>query len=168
VRVCLRPTAPADLDFVLALERQPENAGLVGQWTRDEHAAAIERADREHWIVERIGGGERVGFILAFDLSERGLGAYVKRIVVGEKSRGLGREALAAFLRHAARDLGASCAWLVVAHDNARAIRAYSALGFREASPSERERREHAEAVGGFSERMRVMRHPLGAGGADA
>lgn len=166
VRVRLRRTAKADLDFVLALERDPENAGLVGQWTREEHASAIERADREHWIIELVPSAERAGFLIAYDLVARGFGAYVKRIVVATKSRGLGREALAAFLRHAARDLEAPRVWLSVAPDNARAIRAYEALGFREASLSERELREHVEAVGGSSERMRVMCILLGGGGA--
>jgi ribosomal protein S18 acetylase RimI-like enzyme len=130
-RVRLRPTTRDDLDFVFALERMPENAPFVGQWSREEHAAAIERADREHWIIERVPGAERAGFLIAFDLVAAGFGAYVKRIVIDEKSRGLGREALAAFLRHARHDLGAPYAWLNVAVENARAQRAYTALGFR-------------------------------------
>jgi diamine N-acetyltransferase len=39
--VRLRPTAEADLDWVLALERDPANTPFIGSWTREEHAAAI-------------------------------------------------------------------------------------------------------------------------------
>ena len=89
-RIRLRETTHDDLDFVFALEREPENAAFVGQWSREEHAAAIARPDREHWIIERLPGAEREGFLIAYDLVARGFGAYLKRIVVAGKSRGLG------------------------------------------------------------------------------
>jgi len=160
-RVPLRPTTLADLDFVFALERAPGNAGFVGQWSRDEHASAIARPDREHWIIERVATEERAGFLIAFDLVASGFGAYVKRIMVAEKSRGLGREALAAFLRHAARDLGAPYAWLNVAADNARAQRSYAALGFRGLRLAERAGLERSDAGGDLSEHRVVMRTEL-------
>ena len=73
-------------------------------------------------LVERVSDGEREGFVIAYDGVARGLGVYVKRIVVGAKSRGLGREALARLLAHARGDLGATFAWLNVAADNARRL----------------------------------------------
>ncbi len=158
-RVRLRPTTLGDLDFVVALERHPENVGFVGQWSREEHASAIERADREHWIVERVATAEPVGFLVAFDLVASGFGAYVKRIVVAEKARGLGREALLAFLRHATRELAAPYVWLNVAADNVRAQRTYTALGFRVLSPAERAGLERSEAGGDLSARRVVMRY---------
>jgi len=158
-RVRLRPTTHADLDFVLALERDPENATFVGQWTRDEHAAAIERADREHWIIERAPLAQPAGFLIAYDLVAGGFGAYVKRFVVVEKSRGLGREALTAFLRHAARDLAAPFVWLNVSLENLRAQRTYTALGFQVMSLPERKGLEHSGAGGDLSERRLVMRY---------
>jgi ribosomal protein S18 acetylase RimI-like enzyme len=163
-RVRLRPTTSGDLDFVFALERKPENASFVGQWTLDEHESAIARPDREHWIIERVSNSERAGFLIAYDLVARGFGAYVKRIVVDEKSRGLGREALALFLEHARRELGAPYAWLNVYAENARAQRAYSALGFRVLSPAERAGLEHAEVGGDLSEHRVVMRIALESG----
>jgi ribosomal protein S18 acetylase RimI-like enzyme len=160
-RVRLRLTTRDDLDFVFALERVPENAAFVGQWSREEHAAAVARPDREHWIIERVPGAERAGFLIAFELVAHGFGVYVKRIVVDEKSRGLGREALARFLEHARRDLAAPYAWLNVAPDNARAQRAYTALGFRALDVAERAGLEHAEVGGDLSERRVVMRIEL-------
>jgi GNAT superfamily N-acetyltransferase len=160
-RVRLRPTGDADLDFVLALERAPENAGFVGQWSREEHQAAIARPDREHWIIERDADGTREGFVIAYDGVSRGFGVYVKRIVVDEKSRGLGREALAQLLAHAKRDLGAPFAWLNVAADNARGIRAYTALGFRALTREQLGVLASAEEGGDLNERRVVMRIEL-------
>ena len=150
--VRLRPTRPADLDFVLALERGAENAPFIGQWSREEHAAAIARPDREHWII-----GDAAGYLIAYDLVAAGFDVYVKRIVVAEKSQGIGREALSAFARHAFADLDARSIWLAVFADNLRAQRAYAALGFRVATLTAEEWALRAAAVGGLSGRSLVM-----------
>jgi len=160
-RVRLRPTTGADVDFVFALERESENAPFVGQWTHEEHRAAIARPDREHWIIERVADGVREGFVIAYDGVARGFGVYVKRIVVDRKSGGLGREALAQLLAHAKRDLGAPFAWLNVAADNARGIRAYTALGFRVLTLDELGVLATADEGGDLNERRVVMRIEL-------
>jgi RimJ/RimL family protein N-acetyltransferase len=153
----LRPTLASDLDFVLALERDPQNAPFIGQWTREQHLAAIAAADREHWLILRAYDGAPLGFLLAFDLRAAGLGVYVKRIAISEKSRGLGREALGRFARRAFGELGASHVWLSVFPQNERAQRSYRALGFAVDSMT-RARREllHA-AAGGFSATSLIM-----------
>jgi RimJ/RimL family protein N-acetyltransferase len=151
----LRPTRPEDLDFVLALERGPENTPFIGQWSREEHEAAIARADREHWIIESSGAA--VGYLIAYDLVATGFDVYVKRIVAAEKSRGVGRQALRAFARHAFADLGARSIWLSVFTDNVRAQRAYAALGFRIATMTAEEWAARGAAVGGVSGRNFIM-----------
>lgn len=65
----LRPTTPRDLGFVTALE---------------------------HWVIEHA--GERAGYLIAYDTRGIDAGVYVKRILVGDKERGTGKAALAAFL----------------------------------------------------------------------
>ncbi|MFI5316866.1 MAG: GNAT family N-acetyltransferase [Myxococcota bacterium] len=153
----LRPATAADLDFVLALERDADNAPFIGHWTRAEHAAAIAASDREHWILARASDGARLGFLLAFDLRAAGLGVYVKRIAISEKSRGLGREALGRFARHAFGDLQASHLWLTVFPENERARRSYRAVGFRVDEVGSERRALLAAATGGFSARSVVM-----------
>jgi RimJ/RimL family protein N-acetyltransferase len=154
--IVLRPTERHDLDFVLALERHPENAPFVGQWSREEHTAAIDRPDREHWIVEVAGAPDPVGFLIAYDLRATGFGVHVKRIVVTDKSRGVGRCALRRFIEHAVRDLAPACIWLTVFAENVRAQRCYAALGFREAALTTAERRLYQDAVD-FSDASKVM-----------
>ncbi len=157
--VSLRPTTAADLDFVLATERDPENSPFIGQWSREQHQAAIESPAREHWLIARSHDGSPLGFLLAFDLREAELGVYVKRIAVSEKSRGLGREALGRFARRAFDELGASHVWLTVRAGNERAERAYRALGFEveEGEVTRAQRAELQPVTGGFSATSRTM-----------
>jgi len=131
--VTLRPSAPSDLAYVTALERHPENRGQIGQWSDEEHLAAIRReGGREHWIIEREGAP--AGYLIAYDNRAAGTGVYVKRILVDAKERGTGSAALSAFLDDAfAR--GTDAVWLIVRNGNHRAQAVYSRLGFAPFEP---------------------------------
>lgn len=125
--VRLRPTTPADLAWVTALERHPDNAPLIGQWDDATHLEAIRRErGRSHWIIER--DGRAAGYLIAYDCVAEGAGVYVKRILVADKERGTGRAALAAYL--ATLDPRVPFVWLNVRQGNARAQRVYASLGF--------------------------------------
>ncbi len=117
-RTVLRPTADADLEFVLGLERHPDNSPTIRQWAREQHVDAIRRRDREHWIIESASTGDRLGYLISYDLAPDRCGVYVKRIVVADKGRGAGRAALTLFAKHAFSDLGAPYVWLCVYPDN--------------------------------------------------
>lgn len=144
--IALRPTREADLDFVLALEGDPENAPFISQWSRDEHRDTIARPDREHWILTAPGSDERLGYLIAYDLGDVHCGVYVKRIVSAPKSGGVGRAALGRFARHAFDDLRAPYVWLSVRPANLRGQRCYRAVGFEDfvAEPQEIARHDHA------------------------
>ena len=158
ISVTLRPTEVSELGFVLALERHPDNVPFIGQWSREEHAAVIRAADREHWIIEAE--TRPAGYLIAYDLVSRGFGVYVKRIVIESKARGLGRAAIAWLTRHALDDLGAPYVWLAVLADNVRAQRSYAAAGFGVARLAANRRSACHQAVGGFSEGSLLMVHP--------
>ncbi len=128
--VRLRPTSNSDLEFVLALEHDPDNIPFIKQWTLEQHEDAIRRSDREHWIIESNPEGDRLGYLIAYDLTLDDLGVYVKRIVIAEKSRGLGRAALSLFVEHAFSDLAAEYVWLCVYPENERGQRCYRSVGF--------------------------------------
>jgi RimJ/RimL family protein N-acetyltransferase len=128
----LRPTIPADLDFVLALEHHPDQKPYIGQWTREQHLETMARSDREHWIIDRAEDATPQGYLIAYDARDAGYGIYIKRIAITEKSKGVGREALREFLAHAFGDCHAASVWLAVRRHNARAQRAYAAVGFIE------------------------------------
>ena len=128
----LRPTEVTDLDAVLAIEQHPENEPFIGQWSRQDHAAVIQSATREHWILARGSDRTARGYIIAYDLVREGFGVYVKRIVVSDKSVGIGRAALYSFLQDAFRRRDADSACLVVLRNNERAQRSYRSIGFIE------------------------------------
>ena len=51
----LRPATAADVEFVLATERLPGYELLTARWTRDEHLAALARADTRYLVGGRPG-----------------------------------------------------------------------------------------------------------------
>jgi len=154
--VRLRRSAPADLGFVTTLERHPDNRDLIGQWSDEEHLAAIAGANgREHWIIER--DGRPAGYLIAFDCRRGGAGTYVKRILVKDKERGTGRAALGAFVEKAfAR--GTDHIWLIVRDSNARAQAVYTSLGFARFDPADRRYDDAAERPADGCFRMRLAR----------
>ena len=139
LEVRLRPTRPDDLDFVTRLERHPGNRDFIGQWTDGEHLMAIAaEAGREHWVIEA--DVMRAGYLIAFDCREHGTGFYVKRLLVADKERGIGSEALRQFDERVLALPGVSCVWLIVGDRNTRAQRVYANLGFERFDPSPEER----------------------------
>jgi len=130
VTVRLRPTAPADLDWVLEAEAHPENAPFVTQWTRGEHAAALEHPEMRHLVIETVPDGRAVGYVILAGLAAPRHGIEVRRIVVTDKGRGYGRETLRLIKTMALRDLGASRLWLDVRSNNPKAKRLYEEEGF--------------------------------------
>ncbi len=155
--VTIRQTTADDLDFVLALERDEENRPFIGQWSREEHQDAIDRADREHWLVTDTAGAP-LGYVILFDVRAAGHGVYIKRIAIGPKSAGIGRRALAELVAHAFRDLGADFVTLGVYAHNLRAQKSYRAVGFELLEQTDEERAAMLREVDPFSEECLVMK----------
>ncbi len=127
--VRLRPTTAADLDWVLAAESHPENAPYVTQWTRAQHAEAIAHPDMRHLVLES-GDGAAVGYLILAGLAGAPGGLELRRIVVTEKRRGHGAEALRLIRKMAFDDLKACRLWLDVRPNNPGAKRLYEKEGF--------------------------------------
>jgi len=128
VDVHLRPTTAADLDFVVAAERDADTAPYIVGWPRERHAAALTDPDLCHRIVVRPDGV--VGFILLAGLTGPNRAIEFRRLVVAEKGRGYGRASIRAVLRLAFDELKAHRLWLDVKTHNARARRLYVSEGF--------------------------------------
>src|SRR3954466_6779275 len=129
-RVRLRPTMQSDLDFVLSLERDPENLPFITPWERTQHEAAIRFPDFRHFIVE---GGEdlsSVGFVILIGCRNQNLSIELKRMVVQAKGAGFGRAALRFAKKIAFDDLKAHRFWLDVKKRNSRAKALYDSEGF--------------------------------------
>ncbi len=126
----LRPTTPADLDWVLAAEGHPDNAPFVTQWTRQQHAATLEHPDTRHLIVESLATGRAVGYVILTGLADPRHGVELRRIVVTDKGRGYGRDTLRRIKTMALGELRTHRLWLDVRANNPRAKRLYEAEGF--------------------------------------
>jgi RimJ/RimL family protein N-acetyltransferase len=129
-RLSARETAPADLEFVLAAERDPGVAPYVLQWTAEQHAAILADASAAHWIFEAAPGGRRVGYAILRGVGSPDGSVELKRIALVERDRGHGREALRLIQRAAFERWKAHRLWLDVMEHNARARHLYLSEGF--------------------------------------
>lgn len=158
--VTLRPSTPADLAFVTALERDAGNRTIIGQWSDAEHLAAMRGEDgRSHAIIER--DGVPAGYMIAYDCRDAGAGVHLKRILVADKERGTGKAAMRLFLEQTFARLAPAFIWLNVYDHNARAQAVYRSLGFRDYFPGELEAARltaAAEAPAPGAHRMRIDR----------
>jgi len=69
----LRATEEADLEFVLELERHPDNVPFIGQWSRGEHEHAFSDLGAPHVWPRRAAGNDPEPDVLLMALHrERG------------------------------------------------------------------------------------------------
>jgi len=88
----LRPTRESDIDYVLNLEQNPENAEHVDQWSRSHHISSLSNPDFGHHIIKSE-SGERLGYLITRELAPSRC-LKIQRIVVESKGRGTGSAAL--------------------------------------------------------------------------
>ncbi|MBI5275716.1 MAG: GNAT family N-acetyltransferase [Burkholderiales bacterium] len=129
-RVRLRPTMSSDLEFVVSLERDPENLAFITPWERTQHEAAIRFPDFRHFIIEGGPGLEAVGFVILIGCKGQNQSLELKRMVVRDKRRGYGHATLRVLKKVAFDELGAHRLWLDVKQHNTMARNVYEAEGF--------------------------------------
>jgi diamine N-acetyltransferase len=129
-RVRLRPTMSSDLEFVVSLERDPENLPFITPWERTQHEAAIRFPDFRHFIIEGGPGLESVGFVILIGCKSQHQSLELKRMVVRDKRQGFGRGTLRVVKKVAFDELGAHRLWLDVKEYNTRAKAVYDSEGF--------------------------------------
>jgi diamine N-acetyltransferase len=129
-RVRLRPTMQSDLEYVLSLERDPENLPYITPWEKIQHEAAIRFPDFRHFIIETGATWERGGFLILIGCRNQHQSIELKRMVVQAKHQGFGRSALREVKKIAFDDLGAHRFWLDIKKRNTRAQALYVSEGF--------------------------------------
>ncbi|MEB3211192.1 MAG: GNAT family protein [Leptolyngbyaceae bacterium] len=126
----LRPTQDSDLDFVLAAESAEDNRLFVGQWTRVQHLDALTDPDHRHFILVRPDQQVPVGYLILQGLTDVNRVVQIRRIVVTEKGKGYGRQALQAAKSFAFEQGDVHRLWLDVKTYNPRAQHLYLSEGF--------------------------------------
>ena len=129
-RVRLRPTMQSDIEFVLTIERDPENLPFITPWERTQHEAAIRFPDFRHFIIEAGEDLAPAGFLILIGCKSPHQSLELKRMVVQSKGGGFGRAALRVAKKVAFDDLGAHRFWLDVKTHNTRAKALYDSEGF--------------------------------------
>lgn len=122
----------SDLDYVVSVERDPDNLPFITPWDRPQHEAAIRFPDFRHFVVEAGPGWPAAGFVILQGCRNPHGAVELKRLVLQPKGQGYGRACVRLLAEMAFRDLGAHRFWLDVKGRNARAQALYRRLGFVE------------------------------------
>ncbi len=128
--VQLRPSQPADLDFVLAAEQHPDNSPYVWQWSREQHLAALTHPDIAHLIIEVPTRQTPVGYVILIGLQNPNQSIQLCRIVIEVKNQGYGKATLKQVKQLAFQTYNAHRLWLDVKVGNDRAQAVYHDAGF--------------------------------------
>lgn len=126
----LRRATLDDLPYVLQHEQRFCSLGFVGGDDAGVHERQMADADCLYYMVEQK--GERAGYVILRGLASINRSVELKRIVIAEPGRGVGRQVLRAIMHKAFGELSAHRLWLDVYDDNHRARHVYRSLGFIE------------------------------------
>lgn len=126
----LRRAVIDDLRFILDLERTFCALGFVGADDIAVHQRQLSDSDCLYSIVET--DRAPAGFVILRGLASVNRSVELKRIVIAEPGRGLGRVVLRTIMDQAFNEFSAHRLWLDVYDDNHRARSAYRAVGFVE------------------------------------
>jgi len=130
-QAAVRLGTPADVEFVMAVERLPGYEVLTARWTREEHLAALALPDTRYLIGLRPDGSPE-GFAILERIADPHEGAKLKRIAVARPGAGFGQPLLAAVTRWVFEHTPAERLWLDVFSYNERARHVYLKGGFRD------------------------------------
>ena len=130
MNIRLRRTREDDLDFVLNAEQSAENRPFISVWTREQQLGALGSEGLSHLMIESIARCRRVGYIIMAGLTDANGSVEFRRIVVTEKGKGYGREALRLVKDLTFGELQAHRLWLDVKEHNVRARHIYDSEGF--------------------------------------
>ena len=130
LRLLIRPTLENDIDRVLEMERDQTNADFIRYWTREKHLAALHDDNIGYFVVESKDDRRIIGHIILVGLTNPDNNIEFKRIVIAEKGKGYGHEAVRWIKKYAFEVRGAHRLWLEVMESNNRAYGVYLAEGF--------------------------------------
>jgi diamine N-acetyltransferase len=130
MKIRLRPTLLDDLPYVLSLERAGDNRPFITPWERPQHEAAVRFPDFRHFIIEAGDDWAACGYALLVGCKSQHKNLELKRLVVADKGKGVGRSCVRLLKRMAFEDFAAHRFWLDVKSNNPRAKHIYEAEGF--------------------------------------
>lgn len=127
----MRTAQPGDIDYIVALELDTENALFIKHWPPARHLAALQDDDQLHLIIEN-NAGKPVGFVMLAGLQNKSGSIELRRIAITDKGQGYGRAALRMLKRYAFLEQHCHRLWLDAKENNMRARNLYKSEGFIE------------------------------------
>lgn len=128
MELVFRLARAADIVFLIAAERAPENRDFIAQWSHEQHAIALADPDYRYVIV--VEDSAPIGFMIFQELSGPHASVNLRRLVVMSKGRGIGRAAVREAKRLVFEEWDAHRFWLDVKAHNLRARYLYESEGF--------------------------------------
>lgn len=128
-RLTIRRACIADSDFMSAAELEEDNSPWIGHWPLGWRIARFGDDNFLQTMIEKENGAP-VGFIIFCDMADRSEKIRLKRIVITEKGKGYGKEALYLAQRLAFDIFGTKYLYLSTKKENFRAQSVYKAAGF--------------------------------------
>ena len=127
-----RATTEADLERILAIERDPENIDFILCWTPEQHRAVLDDPHSAHWIFETVDDGRTVGFAILHGIDTPDRILHWRRLIITEKNQGFGHHAMRLVKKVAFERLGIHRLWFDVFVHNERGRHLYKSEGFVE------------------------------------
>jgi RimJ/RimL family protein N-acetyltransferase len=124
----LRRAVPEDLPYILRVEKQYSELGFVGPDDFETHQRRLCDPDCLYWLVESE--GRPAGYVILRGLASPNRSIELKRIIIAEPGRGLGKQVMGAILAEVFDTVSAHRLWLDVFEDNLRAQHVYRSVGF--------------------------------------
>ncbi|MED0706685.1 GNAT family protein [Aneurinibacillus aneurinilyticus] len=106
------------------------NRGYITPWNREQHATSLLNTDCIHMILENR-NKQPIGFVILFGIENRHGNIELMRIVITDKGKGYGKEAIGLIQEFVFSQLKAHHLWLDVKDHNLRAIHVYESTGFQ-------------------------------------
>lgn len=128
-RLRIRRAEERDLDYIMSLEFAPENLKFIVPFERDVHLNIIQKGEASMDIIVETLDGHPVGYVLAAGLTTEAKEMEWTHVIIGEKGKGYGHEAMKLLKYWAFKKLGFHRAWLDCKDYNARALHLYTAEG---------------------------------------
>jgi RimJ/RimL family protein N-acetyltransferase len=122
-------TKKSDLGMILSLEMDKENAPYIFANSKKEHKNLISDSDVKHFLL-KFKSGETIGFVILAGLENKNKSIELRRIVIHDKGKGYGRQAIQKIKKTCFHELKCHRLWLDVLETNDRARHLYRSEGF--------------------------------------
>lgn len=121
---------PSDLEYILGLQSDEENAPFILPFERERWIEILDgRAQPKLAMILETSDGERGGYLLLDHFDE--ISMYLWHLVIGRKGRGFGHGALRLLKRLVFDVFKRHRLWIDCETTNERALRLYDSEGFR-------------------------------------